>query len=79
MTSRHWHAWIADGSHVVRAVNVVADTARAAAVEAARATGAAGQWVVINGEPVTVEVTEQTQYVAAPNGSNGTNEEKHDV
>ena len=76
MTSRHWHAWIADGSHVVHAVNVVADTARAAAVEAARATGVAGVWVVINGEPVEVTVAEEKQFVALPNGSNGTSHEE---
>jgi hypothetical protein len=77
MTSRHWHAYIAeDGFH---AVSVVADTARSAAVQAAQSTGVAGKWTVLNGEPVTVEITEERQFVAAPNGTNGTNEEKHDV
>lgn len=79
MTSRHWHAYSHRSQGSCHTADVVADTARAAAVEAARATGVAGQWVVINGEPVTVEITEERQFVAVPNGTNGTNEEKHDV
>lgn len=56
--STAWHAYIGHYESI-HAVNVMAPTATLAAVEAARATGIAGQWTVIHGAAVQIEIADR--------------------
>jgi len=61
--SVRWHAYI-DHQESVHTAEIMADTAALAAVAAARATGIAGTWTVIQGAPVKITVEERRDYAA---------------
>lgn len=61
--SRRYHAYI-DHMESTLHEDVIADSHPQAAALAAQKTGVAGQWTVLNAQPVAVDIIERTEYVA---------------